>query len=90
MILFVTELTKFSDLRVLDLASNTVSGTIPESIGDLAALEVLDLASTPIHGTLPASLFNQNLKGFSCQIVILEGTCQTTLAMPPACAIFSS
>ncbi len=54
----MTELTKFSDLRVLDLASNTVSGTIPESIGDLAALEVLDLASTPMRGTLPASLFN--------------------------------
>ena len=42
------------------MASNDLSGTIPENLSSLTALEALDLSSNHLTGTLPLSLCNSS------------------------------
>eukprot|EP00658_Telonema_sp_P-2_P077502 TRINITY_DN7027_c0_g2_i7.p1 TRINITY_DN7027_c0_g2~~TRINITY_DN7027_c0_g2_i7.p1 ORF type:complete len:192 (-),score=22.10 TRINITY_DN7027_c0_g2_i7:160-735(-) len=43
-------------VTALDLANNGLSGTVPDSLGSLAALQSLDLDSNSLSGTVPDSL----------------------------------
>ncbi|XP_058781423.1 probable LRR receptor-like serine/threonine-protein kinase At3g47570 [Vicia villosa] len=43
-------------LKVLQMARNKFSGSIPNSLGDLASLENLDLSSNNLSGPIPESL----------------------------------
>ncbi len=43
-------------VTVLDLPENGLSGTMPESLGDLAALTLLDVTGNDLEGRLPQSL----------------------------------
>ncbi|XP_042484469.1 MDIS1-interacting receptor like kinase 2-like [Macadamia integrifolia] len=48
----------FQDLVYLDLGTNELSGTIPDTIGMLSKLTHLDLSSNSLSGNLPSSLAN--------------------------------
>eukprot|EP00850_Spirogloea_muscicola_P012719 SM000083S22766 [mRNA] locus=s83:534393:539144:+ [translate_table: standard] len=45
-------------MRNLDLGSNSISGMIPASLGELNNLEILDLSSNELSGTIPDYLSN--------------------------------
>uniref|UniRef100_A0A7N0VE79 Protein kinase domain-containing protein n=1 Tax=Kalanchoe fedtschenkoi TaxID=63787 RepID=A0A7N0VE79_KALFE len=47
---------RLSALQVLDLCSSSVSGSIPESLGNMMSLSVLKLSDNAISGTIPATL----------------------------------
>ncbi|CAO2815346.1 unnamed protein product [Amaranthus hypochondriacus] len=49
-----------SDLRVLDLADNHLSGYFPDGFGSLTGLEVLNLAGNNFSGSLPTSMNDMN------------------------------
>ncbi len=57
---FQTAITNFTNLRWLYLDDNKITGTIPESIGDLNKLWDLYLSDNQLEGTLPASMGNMN------------------------------
>lgn len=51
-----------STLEVLDLSTNTFSGTIPECIGNFSSgLSVLDLRNNRLNGTIPETFAEANL-----------------------------
>ena len=51
------ELGRLSKLVRLDLCSNKLSGSIPQSLGGCASLEILSIAANPkLSGGVPASL----------------------------------
>ncbi|KAG6401013.1 hypothetical protein SASPL_137858 [Salvia splendens] len=47
---------KMSNLRVLDLSSSSISGSIPLSLGSLSNLTVLNLSHNSITGSMPIAL----------------------------------
>ena len=47
---------KLSDLTMLDLARNSLTGPIPLSIGNLVKLEVLNLSSNALDQMIPSEL----------------------------------
>ncbi|PNX93686.1 LRR receptor-like kinase resistance protein [Trifolium pratense] len=51
---------KANGFKTLLMERNKFSGSIPNSLGDLASLETLDLSSNNIRGSIPESL--ENLK----------------------------
>ncbi|GAU40367.1 hypothetical protein TSUD_319790 [Trifolium subterraneum] len=51
---------KANGLKILMMERNKFSGSIPNSLGDLASLETLDLSSNNLTGSIPESL--ENLK----------------------------
>ncbi|RWR96565.1 LOW QUALITY PROTEIN: MDIS1-interacting receptor like kinase 2-like protein [Cinnamomum micranthum f. kanehirae] len=51
----------FSSIVRLDLANNTINGTIPSNIGALSRLTYLDLSNNQLSGTLPLPLANLTL-----------------------------
>ncbi|XP_042004650.1 probable LRR receptor-like serine/threonine-protein kinase At2g16250 isoform X2 [Salvia splendens] len=48
--------TNMSNLRVLDLSSSSISGSIPLSLGSLSSLEWLNLSNNSITGSIPIAL----------------------------------
>ncbi|KAF3434076.1 hypothetical protein FNV43_RR25179 [Rhamnella rubrinervis] len=46
----------FSNLVVLDLKSNSISGPIPESLGKLSHLQIFSVFSNRLNGSLPESI----------------------------------
>lgn len=52
-----------STLETLDLASNQLSGSLPDSLGNLIYLEYLGLSENSLLGTLPPSIGNQSHLG---------------------------
>ena len=58
------------NVTVLSLADNSLSGTIPGQLGDLAGLKVLNLANnTDLFGVLPRSILKRDLER-----LMLDGT----------------
>ncbi|XP_050377333.1 receptor-like protein EIX2 isoform X2 [Argentina anserina] len=53
----IPELTGFSKLRLFDLSSNHLSGSLPESIGQLSSLEILRLNNNYMSGVITESHF---------------------------------
>ncbi|KAJ7973994.1 LRR receptor-like kinase [Quillaja saponaria] len=51
-----SQLSSLSSLRLLNLSSTNVSGTIPSSFGQLSHLRLLDLSSNSLFGSIPAEL----------------------------------
>ncbi|KAH6765072.1 hypothetical protein C2S51_016321 [Perilla frutescens var. frutescens] len=49
---------KLSNLRVLDLSSSSISGSIPSSLGSLSRLNSLSLSNNNITGNMPTALEN--------------------------------
>uniref|UniRef100_A0A453NDL8 Leucine-rich repeat-containing N-terminal plant-type domain-containing protein n=2 Tax=Aegilops tauschii TaxID=37682 RepID=A0A453NDL8_AEGTS len=65
---------KLSNLAILDLGGNPISGNIPQSIGHLKRLEELHLGSNNMSGELPSSLGNcKNLKTIDLKINKFSG-----------------
>ncbi|CAL5040192.1 unnamed protein product [Urochloa decumbens] len=57
-ILDASNLVKLTNLIILDLGSNGISGNIPDSIGQLSRLEELHLDNNLMSGELPSALGN--------------------------------
>ncbi|KAK2444563.1 putative LRR receptor serine/threonine-protein kinase [Trifolium repens] len=69
---------KANGLKTLLMERNKFSGSIPNSLGDLASLETLDLSSNNLTGSIPESL--ENLKymvSLNLSFNILEGEVPT-------------
>ena len=69
--------------RVTELAeyANNLSGTIPESIGNLTALQLIELGFNNLSGTLPSSIGNLvNLQSLSITFNQLSGTLPESLS----------
>ncbi|TVU21841.1 hypothetical protein EJB05_31510, partial [Eragrostis curvula] len=49
---------KLMGLRILTLANNNLTGTIPASLGNLSSLTVLELSFNQLEGIIPSSLGN--------------------------------
>ncbi|KAG2326767.1 hypothetical protein Bca52824_009495 [Brassica carinata] len=49
---------KDNSLVFLDLSSNKIAGTLPESLGALRNLQILDLSSNSFTGSIPSSIGN--------------------------------
>ncbi|CAH8358014.1 unnamed protein product [Eruca vesicaria subsp. sativa] len=49
---------KVNSLVFLDLSSNKLAGTLPESLGALRNLQILDLSSNSFTGSIPSSIGN--------------------------------
>ena len=52
------QLGSLAELRVLDLAGNSLTGTIPTELGNLTGLETLNLGGNRLTGTIPPGLGN--------------------------------
>ena len=52
------EIGNLVNLKVLNLASNSIGGPIPPEIGNLVQLEILDLSVNQIGGEIPAEIGN--------------------------------
>ncbi|KAM5573216.1 receptor-like protein EIX2 [Rosa sericea] len=51
------DFTRFSKLRELDLSSNQLNGSVPESVGQLSSLEHLSLSGNSLTGVITESHF---------------------------------
>ena len=51
-------------IRYLDLSSNNLSGSIPESLGSMYYLQVLNVGRNRVTGTIPDSLGSLKDVGF--------------------------
>lgn len=49
----ILDLVTFSRLEILDLSSNKLTGSVPQSIGALSSLKALSLSQNNINGSLP-------------------------------------
>ncbi len=70
----ITCYTDISSVKGLNLDSNNLSGTIPDSISQLVDLEALDLGGDQIYGTIPSSIkLMTKLKHLSLSYCYFEG-----------------
>lgn len=53
-----SEITKISNLQLLNCSTNNLQSDLPTDIGDLYKLEYLDLSNNQISGTFPSSMWN--------------------------------
>ncbi|EYU40963.1 hypothetical protein ABFS82_07G099400 [Erythranthe guttata] len=61
---FISSLTNCTQLRILDLSSPFINGTIPESIGNLSVyLEYMGIGGTQVRGNIPSGI--ENLVGLT-------------------------
>ena len=61
-----TELSRLTELRVLDMSRNALMGEIPSELGELKSLEGLDLRNNYLSGEIPAELSGlRSLRGLS-------------------------
>ncbi|GKC40942.1 probably inactive leucine-rich repeat receptor-like protein kinase, partial [Tanacetum coccineum] len=51
--LYLSEVSEFKSLKILDLSNNHVEGKIPEGVGSLGNLEVLNLGNNLLSGSVP-------------------------------------
>lgn len=81
------ELSKLSQLTLLDLFGNALTGTLPTELGNLVEtrIDVLSLASNKLEGTIPSELFESNRTQYMQWIILgqnlLTGTIPTALGM---------
>ena len=61
---FGVEIDSVGRVVALDLAENGLSGTLPESLGELSVLRALDVGGNPLVGELPRSLMALPLERF--------------------------
>ncbi|CAN0900109.1 Receptor-like protein 51 [Linum grandiflorum] len=68
-------------LKNVSLASNSLSGSVPDSISSISELEVLDLHSNQFNGTIPKFLSEmRKLKHiFRSMVVFEEARCVQNL-----------
>ncbi|PON36603.1 LRR domain containing protein [Trema orientale] len=55
----LSNVTKFSLLKVLDLSNNYLNGTIPEIIGNLSELETLNMSGNSLKGVITEAHFSK-------------------------------
>ncbi|CAN8270740.1 unnamed protein product [Cochlearia groenlandica] len=69
-----------SSMVYLDLRSNKLVGTLPESLGELKNLQVLDLSSNSFTGSVPSSIGNlASLEKFDLSNNAMDGTISSSL-----------
>lgn len=71
---------KGNSLLFLDLSSNKLAGTLPESLGALRNLQILDLSSNSFTGSVPSSIGNMaSLKKLDLSYNAMNGTIAESL-----------
>ncbi|KAF3559474.1 hypothetical protein F2Q69_00011262 [Brassica cretica] len=71
---------KYNSLVFLDLSSNKIAGTLPESLGALRNLQILDLSSNSFTGSIPSSIGNMlSLKKLDLSFNAMNGNIPETL-----------
>lgn len=61
-------MSKLNQLKVLDFASNELSGSVPNGFALLTACESMDLSKNDLLGSVPASIAHlNNLQFFSAE-----------------------
>uniref|UniRef100_A0A0D9VDR1 Receptor kinase-like protein Xa21 n=1 Tax=Leersia perrieri TaxID=77586 RepID=A0A0D9VDR1_9ORYZ len=69
-----------TQLEYFGIANNNITGTIPESVGNLVNLEELDMENNLLKGTIPSSLGNlKKLNRLSLSNNIFSGSIPVTL-----------
>ncbi|KAK6118719.1 hypothetical protein DH2020_047524 [Rehmannia glutinosa] len=75
------EFVENSSLLFMDLSNNTLSGSIPSSLGNLTNITSIDLANNKFTGHIPPHLDNLvNLEGLNLSHNVLEGTLPSHLS----------
>ncbi|KAL1194750.1 Receptor-like protein EIX2 [Cardamine amara subsp. amara] len=71
---------KGNSLVYLDLSSNKLAGTLPESLGALRNLQILDLSSNSFTGSVPSSIGNMvSLKKLDLSYNAMDGSIAESL-----------
>ncbi|KAJ0240040.1 LRRNT_2 domain-containing protein [Hirschfeldia incana] len=71
---------KDNSLVFLDLSSNKLAGTLPESLGALSNLQILDLSSNSFTGSIPSSIGNMaSLKKIDLSFNAMNGNIPESL-----------
>uniref|UniRef100_A0A1J3IRZ2 LRR receptor-like serine/threonine-protein kinase GSO1 n=1 Tax=Noccaea caerulescens TaxID=107243 RepID=A0A1J3IRZ2_NOCCA len=71
---------KGNSLVFLDLSSNKLAGTLPESLGALRKLQILDLSSNSFTGSVPSSIGNMaSLKKLDLSFNAMNGAIAESL-----------
>lgn len=71
----LSSLSSLPNFRFLSLASNNLSGQIPDAVFSITSLEDLDLSYNEFTGTLPSSIGDlTNLKIFNCNGADISGS----------------
>ncbi|KAJ4891667.1 disease resistance family protein / LRR family protein [Raphanus sativus] len=71
---------KDNSLVFLDLSSNKLAGTLPESLGALRKLQILDLSSNSFTGSIPSSIGNMvSLKRLDLSFNAMNGNIPESL-----------
>ncbi|KAL7205107.1 hypothetical protein ACSBR2_018097 [Camellia fascicularis] len=78
---FLADLTNCTSLVVLEVHQNKLSGTLPNSIGNLSnSLEILSVAENQLIGTIPEEIGSlRNLTALSLSVNNLNGNIPSTL-----------
>ncbi|MBC6476052.1 MAG: hypothetical protein GDA48_27240 [Hormoscilla sp. GM102CHS1] len=70
-----SELGDLSNLQVLELYNNSLSGTFPSELGDLSNLQELELYNNSLSGTFPSELGELS----SLQVILLDKSLSSTI-----------
>ena len=74
-----------SELKGLLVYSNSLTGTIPEFLGDMESLDAVIISDNDISGTIPTELAKlNNLLWLGLEYMELDGTIPSALAQLPS------
>ncbi|CAN8288260.1 unnamed protein product [Cochlearia groenlandica] len=72
-----SEISRLSQLQVLDLSNNNLSGPVPAFLAELRFLRVLNLANNQLTGPIPSILMDKTRDGLSFSIFGNPSICTT-------------